>query len=60
MPRLGELHGLVVFVDEEVAGGFERLAILGLDVALCHRAGLEARNDAIHFVVEIRRFFGRP
>ena len=35
------------------------LAILGLDVALRHRAGRELRDDAIDLVVEVGRFLGR-
>ena len=57
---LGQRHRLVLLVDDVVAGLFERLAVFLLDVALRDRALLELRNDAIDFVVEVRRFFGRP
>ena len=38
----GERHGLVLLVDDVVAGRFERLAILGLRVAARDGAGLQA------------------
>ena len=56
---LGQLRGLVLLIDEVVAGRFERFAILGLDVALRHRAGRELGNDAVDFVIEVGGFLGR-
>ena len=56
---LGERHRLVLLVDDVVAGRFERLALFGLRVAARDGAGLEAGNDAVDFVVEIGRLFGR-
>ena len=38
---LGQRHRLVLLVDDVVAGGFELLAILGLDVAVRDRARLQ-------------------
>ncbi len=57
---LGELHRLVLLVDDVVAGRLERFALLGLDLPLRHRAQLEAGDDAIDLVVEVGRFLGRP
>ena len=56
---LGQRHRLVLLVDDVVAGRFERFALLGLRVALGLRARLQPRNDAIDFVVEVGRRFGR-
>ena len=56
---LGQRDGLVLLVDDVVAGRFERLALLGLRVAARDRAGLELRDDAIDLVVEVGRFLGR-
>ena len=56
---LGQRDGLVLLVDDEVAGRLELLALLGLDVALRHRARLQPRDDAIDLVVEVGRFLGR-
>ena len=56
---LGERDGLVLLVDDVVAGRFERLALLGLGVAARHRARLQLRNDAVDLVVELGRFLGR-
>ena len=57
--RFGELHRLVLLVGQVVAGLLEVVALLGLDVALGHRAREEFRDDAIDFVIEVRRFFRR-
>ena len=53
---LGQRDRLVLLVDDVVAGRFERLAILGLDVALRDRAHLQLRDDAIDLVVQVGRF----
>ena len=58
-PALGQRHRLVLLVDEVVAGAFELLAILGLDVALCDGALLQPGDDAIDLVIEVGRFFSR-
>ena len=49
----------MLLVDEVVAGRLERLAVLGLHVALRDRAGLQLRDDAVDLVVEVGRFLGR-
>ena len=56
---LGQRRGVVLFVDVEVAGCLETIAILAFDLALVHLAALQLRDDAIDFVVEIGRFFRR-
>jgi hypothetical protein len=58
-PAFGQRDGLVLLVHQVVAGGFERLSFFRLGVAACHRALLEPRDDAIDFVVQVRRFFRR-
>ena len=58
-PAFGQRHGLVLFVDDVVAGCFQCLPLFGFGVALGLGAGLQRRNDAIDFVVEIGRGFGR-
>ena len=58
-PALGQRHRLVLLVDEVVAGAFELLAILGLDVALCDGALLQPGDDAIDLVIEVGGFFSR-
>ena len=55
---LGQRHGLVLLVDEIVAGAFELLAILSLDVALRDGAFFQSGDDSVHFVVEIGGLFG--
>ena len=55
---LGQLHGLVLLVDQVVAGRLEPLAVLGLDVALGHGAGRQLRNDPVHLVVELGGLLG--
>ena len=55
----GQRDGLVLFVDEVVAGLLELFAVLGLDVALRDGARRQLRDDAIDLVVEIGRFLGR-
>ena len=57
--RFGQRRGLVLFVDDEVAGRFETIAILALDLALVHFAALQLRDDPIDFVVEVGRLFRR-
>ncbi len=57
---LGQRDGLVLLVDEEVAGLLELVAILRLDVALRHGARGQLRHDPIDFVVEVGRFLRRP
>jgi hypothetical protein len=52
--------GLVLLVDQVIAGGFEPFAILGLDVALCNFTGRELRNDPIDLVVEVGGLFAGP
>ena len=54
----GQRDGLVLLVDEVVAGLLELFAVLGLDVALGDRAGRQLRDDAVDLVVEVRRFLG--
>ena len=54
----GQRHRLVLLVDEIIARRFERLALFRFGVAARHGAGLEARNDAVDFVIEIGRLFG--
>ena len=55
----GELYGLVLLVDEEVTGAFEGFSFFGFDVALRDGAGLEPRNELVHFVVEVCGLLGR-
>ena len=55
----GQRDGLVLLVDDVVAGGLERLALFGFGVAADDGAGLEARDDAIDLVVQVGRFFRR-
>ena len=55
----GQRHRLVLLVDDVVAGRFEGLALFGFRVALGLRASLQPRDDAIDFVVEVGRRFGR-
>ena len=59
MPDFGQRRGLVLFVDDEVARGLETIAILALDLALVDFAALQLRDDAIDFVIQVGRFFGR-
>ncbi len=54
----GQLHGLVLFVDQVVAGRFELVPFLGFHVALRHRAGRQLRDDPIDLVVEVVRLLG--
>ena len=54
----GQRDRLVLLVDDVVAGGLERLALLGLGVSAGDRAGLEAGNDPVDLVVEVGRFLG--
>jgi len=49
----------VFLVDQVVAGFFQFLAILCLDVPLRDGAWREPRDDAIDLVIEIGRFLGR-
>jgi hypothetical protein len=49
----------VLLVLEIVAGFFQLLAILRLDVALCHGAGRELWNDAVHLIIQVGGLFGR-
>ncbi len=58
-PAFGERDGLVLLVLDEVAGGFEPVAVLALGVAARHRARLELRDDAVDLVVEVGRLLGR-
>ena len=57
---LGERDRLVLLVHQVVAGGLERLAVLGLGVAARHRPGLEPRDDPVDLVVEVGRLLGGP
>ena len=57
--RLGQRRRLVLLVDDEVAGRFEAIAILALDLSLVHFAALQLRDDAIDFVIQVGRLFGR-
>ena len=64
---LGRLHpafrqrdGLVFLIDDVIASQLERVAILGLRVALGLGARLQPGNDAIDFVVEVGRRLGGP
>ena len=59
-PALGQRDRLVLFVDDVVAGRFERLALFGFRVALGLRARLQAGDDAIDLVVQVGRGLGRP
>ena len=54
----GQRDGLVLLVDEVVAGLLELFAVLGLDVALRDRAGRQLRDDAVDLVVEVGRLLG--
>ncbi len=54
----GQRDGLVLLVDDVVAGLFELVAILGLDVPLRDGAGRQLRDDAVDLVIEIGRFLG--
>ena len=56
----GQRDGLVLLVDDIVAGLFELVAILGLDVPLRDGAGRQLRDDAVDLVIEIGRFLGWP
>ena len=56
----GERGGLVLLVDDVVAGCFEGLALLGLDLPLDHRARLELGDDPIDLVVQVGGLLGRP
>ena len=56
---LGQRDGLVLLVDEVVAGFLERFALFGLGVAAGDGAGLQTRNEAVDLVVELGRFFRR-
>ena len=58
-PAFGQVHRLVLLVDDVVAGLFEFLAILGLDVAARDGPFRQPRNDAVDLVIEIRRFLRR-
>ncbi len=49
----------MLFVDDVIAGGFERFALLSLRIATRNSPGLQPRDDAIDFVVEIGRLFSR-
>jgi hypothetical protein len=44
----------VLLVDDVVAGFFEFLPVLGLDVALDRPAGRQFRDDAVDLVIEVR------
>ena len=55
----GERRGLVLFVDHEVAGRLETVAVLALDLSLVDFAALQLRDDAIDFVVEVGGLFRR-
>ncbi len=55
---LRQRHGLVLLVDDVVAGLLELLAILRLDVAARGPARREPGDDAIDFVIEIGGLFG--
>ena len=39
-PAIGQRHRLVLFVDDEVAGRFERLAFFGFRIPVRDRAGV--------------------
>ncbi len=56
---LGEVHRLVLLVDDVVAGLLELFALLGLDVAAGRRALHELRDDVIDFVIEVGRLLSR-
>ena len=58
-PGLGQVHRLVLLVDDVVAGLLELLAILRLDVAARHPPLGQPRDDAVDFVIEVGRFLGR-
>ena len=55
---LGQRDGLVLLVDDVVAGLLELLALLGLDVAARDGAWRELRNDAVDLVVEVGGLLG--
>ena len=57
---LRERDRLVLFVDDVVAGGFQRVALFGLRIAAHDGARLQLRHDAIDLVIEIGRHLGRP
>ena len=46
--------GLVLLVDEVVAGLLELFAVLGLDVALGDGAGRQLGDDPVDLVVQVR------
>ena len=58
-PALGERDGLVLLVDDVIAGRLERFTFLGLGVAAHGCATAQARDDAVDLVVEVGRFLGR-
>ena len=58
-PGLGQVHRLVLLVDDVVAGFFELLAVLGLHVAARHAPLAQARDDVVHLVIQLGRFLGR-
>ncbi len=60
MPVSVSVHRLVLLVDDVVAGLFELLAVLGLDVAARGAAATQLGDDAVDFVIEVGRFLGRP
>ena len=59
-PGFRQRDGLVLLVDEVVAGLLELFAVLGLDVALRDGAGRELGDDPVDLVVQVGRLFGGP
>ena len=55
---LGQRDGLVLLVLEEVAGLLELFPPFGRHVALGDGARLQARDDPVHLVVQLRRLLG--
>ncbi len=56
---LGQRDRLVLLVDDVIARQVERFSFFGLDVAFGFRAGLQAGDDAIDFVIQLGRGLGR-
>ena len=56
----GQRDGLVLLVLEEIAGVLELLPTFRRYVALGDGARLQARDDPVHLVVQLRRLLGGP
>ena len=50
---LGQRDRLVFLVDDVIAGRVEGFALLGFDITLGLRPGLQSRDDAIDFVIQV-------